>query len=188
MKSIIRTEVLSHLKRLSVEDKTEASLSIQNFLQFELKNETGVWAGYQSLSNEPAIDWQLAAPHLKWVFPVCVGEVLEFRSSEAGFENSEFGIPTPVSGIQHGIQEISGFVIPALGYDLQGYRLGRGRGYYDRSLNQIKNKKIGVCFQVSFCESLPVESHDLCCDKVITEKQVYTINKVKTSQGDQKWK
>ena len=82
------------------------------------------------------------------------------------------------------IQEISGFVIPALGYDSAGYRLGRGKGFYDRSVGNINNKKIGVCFQVSFFENLPVESHDLRCDKIITEKEVYQVSK---AEGVQKW-
>ena len=184
MKSLIRSEVISHLHQLSFEEKTKSSARIQQYLEQELKNESGTWAGYQCLSTEPCIDWAKIAPHLKWVFPVCDGDTLHFKDSGSGFARSELGIQEPVSGVPIRIQEINGFVIPGLGYDSAGYRLGRGKGYYDRSVAQTNNKKIGVCFQVSFFENLPVESHDLRCDKIITEKEVYQVSKV---EGVQKW-
>ena len=74
--------------------------------------------------------------------------------------------------------------MPAVAFDLQGYRLGRGGGYYDRSLSQFKNKKIGVCFDLALVANLPSESHDVRCETIITEKQVYQVGSPK---GEQKW-
>jgi 5-formyltetrahydrofolate cyclo-ligase len=184
LKSVIRSEVLSHLQGLSLEEKTKSSFHIQNYLKQELKSQSGIWAGYRSLNDEPSVEWSEVASHIKWVFPVTKQDSLEFRTAETEFKKSEFGVQEPVGGNAVPVSEISGFVIPALGYDKEGYRLGRGRGYYDRTVAQTKSQKIGVCFQVSIFENIPFESHDLRCDKIITEKQVYHVSK---AEGEQKW-
>ena len=56
-----------------------------------------------------------------------------------------------------------------MAYDKMGYRLGRGKGYYDRYLkNLADNYKIGICFPWQIVEKLPVESHDMRVDEVLT--------------------
>lgn len=176
MKSVIRNEVLGQLRRLSNEDKMQASLKIQNYLSSELKAEEGTWAGYMPLGNEPEINWSEAAPQLTWVFPVALQNTLEFKKPSDGFQKGGLGLQEPKGPVVP-VSEISGFVIPGLGYDQAGYRLGRGRGYYDRTLSGNKKNKIGVCFEVSFLKDIPFEEHDVCCDKIITEKKVYTVSK-----------
>lgn len=64
-------------------------------------------------------------------------------------------------------------IVPVLGFDRSGNRLGYGGGYYDRLLNQNKCKNaIGLAY--SFCEvdKLPAEDHDQKLDKIITEKEI----------------
>ena len=60
-------------------------------------------------------------------------------------------------------------IIPCMAYDKMGYRLGRGKGYYDRYLSELAdNYKIGICFPWQIVEKLPVESHDMRVDEVLT--------------------
>lgn len=65
-------------------------------------------------------------------------------------------------------------IVPALAYDLNGYRLGFGKGYYDKYFaKMIKSQniiKIGVCFHEYLYEKIPNESHDIKMDYVITDK------------------
>jgi 5-formyltetrahydrofolate cyclo-ligase len=64
-------------------------------------------------------------------------------------------------------------LVPALAYDEQNYRMGRGGGWYDKFLAiQPQALKIGVCFANGFMGGgLPRESHDIPLDKIITEVQ-----------------
>jgi 5-formyltetrahydrofolate cyclo-ligase len=171
------------LQNLSFEEKKMASLQIQKNLNSELAGEQGVWAGYMPLSNEPQIEWAESAPHLTWVFPVASGESLKFKVPSKGFKRASLGFQEP-EGEEVALFEISGFVIPGIVFDRAGYRLGRGGGYYDRTLSGNNKKKLGVCFEVSFLKDIPFEDHDVRCDKIITEKQVYVV---KTAEGEQKW-
>jgi 5-formyltetrahydrofolate cyclo-ligase len=64
-------------------------------------------------------------------------------------------------------------LVPALAYDEQNYRLGRGGGWYDKFLAiQPQALKLGVCFENGFMRGgLPREPHDIPLDKIITEVQ-----------------
>jgi 5-formyltetrahydrofolate cyclo-ligase len=56
-----------------------------------------------------------------------------------------------------------------MAYDAMGHRLGRGKGYYDRFLLDLKdNYRIGICFPWQMVENLPVESHDMRVNEVLT--------------------
>jgi 5-formyltetrahydrofolate cyclo-ligase len=51
---------------------------------------------------------------------------------------------------------------------MSGYRLGRGKGYYDKLLTQATGKKCGICFECQIVDELPVENHDVKMNYVIT--------------------
>jgi 5-formyltetrahydrofolate cyclo-ligase len=185
LKSVIRSEILKRLSDLSAKEKAEMSSSIQNNLKQTLVNETGVWVGYQALPSEPQLNWLEVSKQIQWAFPVVTSSTeMSFKKSARVFSKSGLGVQEPADGESLDLSEIAGFVVPAVAYDQQGYRLGRGKGYYDRSLLSFSKKKIGVCFGVSLCETLPREQHDLRCDTVITENGILNTNQ---SEGDQKW-
>ena len=68
----------------------------------------------------------------------------------------------------------STLVIPCLGYNKQGYRLGYGGGYYDRTLRQAKQPlvTIGVCYTELEVKDYPVQRHDEPLDYIVTGKEV----------------
>ncbi len=67
-------------------------------------------------------------------------------------------------------------VVPALSYDLCGYRLGFGKGYYDRFLSENSNVlPIGICYECCMSESLPYDSYDKKAKLVVTEKTIYDM-------------
>lgn len=59
-------------------------------------------------------------------------------------------------------------IIPALAYDNNGFRLGYGKGYYDKFLSVYNGMKIGVCYK-DFIMKIPVDKHDVFVDIVITD-------------------
>ncbi len=63
-------------------------------------------------------------------------------------------------------------ILPGLGYDLQGYRLGYGKGYYDRFLSRYHGKNIGVCYNICLKSLLPHGRYDKMVDILVTEKFV----------------
>ena len=58
---------------------------------------------------------------------------------------------------------------PAAAYDAEGYRLGRGGGYYDRYLSRFSGAVLGVSFDALIVERVPREPHDLPVAAVVTE-------------------
>ncbi|SMB96692.1 5-formyltetrahydrofolate cyclo-ligase [Desulfonispora thiosulfatigenes DSM 11270] len=69
-------------------------------------------------------------------------------------------------------------LIPGIAFDLQGHRLGFGKGYYDRFLPLLKSStpKIGLAFDCQISNNaLPFDKHDFRMNKLCTEKMLYTI-------------
>jgi len=76
------------------------------------------------------------------------------------------------AAIPHGPFDL--VIVPLLGFDDDGNRLGRGKGWYDRFLAlQPKALKVGVAFETQRVESIPVEVHDVALDVVCTERATY---------------
>lgn len=64
-------------------------------------------------------------------------------------------------------------LIPALAFDENGHRLGRGKGFYDRTFELRSDvMKIGVAFEMQMTGNLPFESHDVKMDFIVTEKRI----------------
>lgn len=184
MKSIVRSEILKKINTLSSAEKAQQSNSIQNQLKQILSEENGSWVAYQNLKDEPAINWTEVSSKIDWAFPRIQENKLEFRKSVQNFKPSALGFAEPQDGAAVELKDIAGFVIPGLAFDKQGYRLGRGKGYYDRSLKDYRGQKIGVCFNNSLYDEVPYEEHDIICDQIITANQIYKVNEAK---GEKKW-
>lgn len=62
--------------------------------------------------------------------------------------------------------------VPALAADISGNRLGKGKGYYDRSLKDYSGITAAVVFESELFEDLPIEDHDQKVDYVITQRSI----------------
>lgn len=91
---------------------------------------------------------------------------------EAPMKKDAYGIPTPKNTGQVAIDVI---MIPMLGFDLHGYRLGYGSGYFDRTLAIIKPRPliIGIAFEVSRLTSVQPQPHDIPMDFIVTEAGIF---------------
>ena len=66
-------------------------------------------------------------------------------------------------------------LIPPVGFDARGYRLGYGGGYFDRTLAAMTPQplKIGVAFELSRMETIHPQPYDIALDFIVTERCVY---------------
>ncbi len=80
-----------------------------------------------------------------------------------------YGILEPTGSIFTDYQQIEVAVIPGVAFDVEGHRLGRGRGYYDRFLSLLSPKvyKIGLCFPWQLVNAVPTDDNDIPMDLVI---------------------
>ena len=71
-------------------------------------------------------------------------------------------------------------IVPLVAFDAQGGRLGYGGGYYDRTLEQLRNHRatlaIGFAFDAQEASELPLEPTDQPLDMIVTEKRVLTFS------------
>ena len=81
-----------------------------------------------------------------------------------------FGTKFPGDGKVHpGPYDL--IIVPGLVFDMEGNRIGHGTGYYDVFLAKQKHAfKVGVCYRFQLVDKLPVESHDIVMDMVLTEE------------------
>lgn len=64
-------------------------------------------------------------------------------------------------------------IVPALAFDINGYRLGWGGGYYDRFLKSNKNIfKVGLAYNSCIAKSIPIDIYDISVDLVVTENNI----------------
>jgi 5-formyltetrahydrofolate cyclo-ligase len=150
---------------------------LQNLRAF-LQSREGLWSTYHALPSEISIDEiPEEVPHLKWVYPKVKGHRLHFFGpGPGGFEIAYAGIREPVETLSDevAISQISGFLVPGLGFDQNGWRLGKGKGFFDRALQTAEGIKVGVSLSAFVTSSLPHEPHDIPMDVVVTEKGVWT--------------
>ena len=108
-------------------------------------------------------------------YPRCLDrERMEFFEifSLSDLEKGYYGIMEPKSGCPACTFENAVCFVPALSFDLDGYRLGYGGGYYDRFLSDFFGTTVGIAFEKCISEKLPREEFDKKTDYIITERRV----------------
>ncbi|MEE8444972.1 MAG: 5-formyltetrahydrofolate cyclo-ligase [Alphaproteobacteria bacterium] len=158
-------------------DALRASMRRARQLGLEIPADAVV-AGYWPLRDEFDVRALLGDLHgegLACALPVVSGPDLPllFRRWRPGDRLTEggFGIAEPASDRP----EVRPLVllVPLLGVDGAGRRLGYGKGYYDRTLADLRAAgpvvAIGVCFEAQRVREVPAESHDQRLDWVLTE-------------------
>lgn len=87
---------------------------------------------------------------------------------------NEYHIPEPQTAEQFtGVPDM--VIVPLLAFDEGGYRVGYGKGFYDRFLHEISTQKIGLSFFNAVPEINDVHLNDIRLDKCITPNQIYNF-------------
>jgi 5,10-methenyltetrahydrofolate synthetase len=101
-------------------------------------------------------------------------EPLKFRQwwGDAPMKTGAYGIPVPDATP---LVSVGAMVIPMVGFDQRGFRLGYGSGYFDRTLASSVPRPvaIGVAFEIARLADLHPQPHDIPMDFVVTEAGIY---------------
>ncbi|MBL8497019.1 5-formyltetrahydrofolate cyclo-ligase [Nitrosomonas sp. JL21] len=100
--------------------------------------------------------------------PLCFRE----WSSDTPMKNGAYGIPVPID--TH-IVKLDAVCIPMVGFDRQGYRLGYGSGYFDRTLADYYPQPltIGIAFEMQRLDSVHPQPHDIAMHYIVTEAGIF---------------
>jgi len=108
-------------------------------------------------------------PHRRLIFS-------ELRDYDAELTLGTFNIQEPKREYRRIIppNQTALVTVPGIVFDLRGYRLGYGFGYYDRFLSSlnVETPTIGLAFEFQIENKVPIENHDIPVHRIITEKRV----------------
>ncbi|HEX7883003.1 MAG TPA: 5-formyltetrahydrofolate cyclo-ligase [Afipia sp.] len=179
LKNDFRRGALAQRDALGVEARADAAKTIAAVsLPVELPR-GAIVAGYSPINSEldpfPLMQ-ALAAKGAVLALPVVIARehALVFRvwEPQEGLVRGPFGIFQPSSDADEVDPDI--VLVPLAAFDRAGHRIGYGRGYYDRTLQDLRAMKkitvIGVAFAVQEIETVPRLPHDEQLDCVLTER------------------
>ncbi len=149
----------------------EAAANLFNFLSARLP---GTIATYRAMTDEVDV-WSLVGrlPGWHWVLPrVEEDGALTWRDARVALETHRWGMEQPeAKGPAVANFHIDVFLVPGLGFDASGNRIGRGGGYYDRELaiRRSDSLTIGVTPENRVIEKWVVDDHDQPMTHLATE-------------------
>ena len=185
-KATLRRLIRMRKHRLTTSERKQQSQEIMRLLEdHPVFQKAHVVLLYAALSDEvQTIDFIERWHKRKQILlPVVVGDNLELRSyaGTALLAPGAYKILEPLT-----MQSFTDYstidlaVIPGVGFTLDGRRLGRGKGYYDRLLlhpDFEKVYKVGLAFPCQMLPALPNEAHDVCLNEVLSIDSANSIVK-----------
>ncbi len=141
-------------------------------------------------AKEPEVETSWFIDHLlhherKVIVPIIeeenVGLRLSYIQTRDVLKPSTFHVPEPVDcEYPADPHHVTCAIIPMLGFDRSGGRIGYGAGYYDRFLSEHSHiKKIGIAYSVQEVPTIPVQDHDIRMDIIVTETSTYRCSQGK---------
>ncbi|MCU0918229.1 MAG: 5-formyltetrahydrofolate cyclo-ligase [Planctomycetes bacterium] len=186
----LRWHLRNRLLAMSPEQRKDKSRkACRNLIATEPFQNASIVMMYLSLPHE--VDtaevilhaWQLgktvAVPKISWqqrhMIPV------QITSLETGFATGAWGLRNPTGGVPIPFGQIDLVVAPALGFDRQGNRLGRGGSYYDRFFanKDVVAARGGLAFAEQVMDSIPITESDEPVHFVVTDEEVIYCDRQK---------
>lgn len=147
-------------------------------------------AGYWATAGElplAALMAGILARGQVWHLPIVVDDgLLRFAPWRVGdtLAPNRYGIPEPVCAIEQTLspQDIDVVLVPLLGFDRRGHRLGFGGGYYDRSFAFLRERAdvgkpvlVGIAYAMQEVERIDTQPWDVPLDYVATERELMDL-------------
>lgn len=178
-KSILRREKLQARKAIFPEYAYEAAVAVANFITStkrykECKNVL-LYANYSTEFRTDILFMMMQQQKKNIFYPKVEEDELFYCRVDAleQLNDGYKGIPEPY-GVKADLNDPfeSIVIVPGCVFGKNGYRIGYGKGFYDRFL--IKHPelyKIGLCYDVQVVDKCPHEPHDIKMNEIITERQ-----------------
>ncbi len=178
LKNELRRQLRAELRKLPDRERTAASAQACDLLQQQpvwLKARTALL--YAPLPDELDI-WPLVKESLTDGKVVALPRydpkqhsyaACRVQNLEVDLAVGKFGIREPVARCPVvPLNKLDFILVPGVGFDLDGHRLGRGQGYYDRWLTSVRGTKCGLAFDQQVGIKIPAEPHDIRLDYLLT--------------------
>ena len=180
-KANLRSKVRARRLEVFRNHGAEAAQSLARHLMAILENRpvmnvAGYWAVGSEIDLTPVLNaldeegWNVALPVV-----VENDAPLIFRRWHAGDELRDGPLQTlqPSADREEMVPDV--ILTPLLAFDDAGYRLGQGGGFYDRTLQKLKEREggilsVGVAFSAQRVETVPRDEYDQRLDMIVTEK------------------
>ena len=169
-------------KNTNLEFNIEAFNQLTEQIKFNAIDCIGSFMSIRSEISTKQLNKTILEMKKKLAFPTIEKnlETLTFKTTNSlkSFKMGKFNIPEPTNNNNEIIPQL--FFVPCLGFDLEGFRIGYGGGFYDKTFSKLKQLNL-VFYTVGFAyddqkqNKLPVEKFDYKLDFVLTEKQLYTF-------------
>lgn len=177
-KNLLRKKYKFVRKNLGEDKRNEYSLKIMNkIIESEAYKNVDTIFAYVSIGDEvdtyPIIEYSLEAGK-RVAVPYCIPNtrLMDFYyiNSIEDLSRGSFGVPEPDIKKCNKATEKNGIIlVPGLAFDKYGYRMGYGKGYYDRYLNGFNGTKIGLCYSVCMSRCILHNRYDRSVDYIITD-------------------
>lgn len=149
---------------------------------------SGYWAIRDEIDAMPLLA-RLVGAGFVCCLPVVLGkgQSLQFCvwTPGAALSRGPFRIPEPAEGAAPA--QPTHLLVPLLAYDRDGYRLGYGGGYYDRSLRALRTRRpvvaVGMAYTEQLVPDLPRAAHDEPLDWIVTERGAMPISPGRLERG-----
>ncbi len=181
MKNALRLQLREKRQALSPALHAEKSEAIRRRLEelSEYKNADRVLfyvSAKDEVSTHALIQDALASGRTVFV-PKISGETLTicplYKWEE--LQPGTFGILEPCDVLETAHPEhMDLIVVPGLGFDSRGHRIGYGKGHYDKLLKLTRGYKVGLAFHEQLIEEVPNEEHDVPLNLIITDQTLIT--------------
>lgn len=176
LKADLRKQMRDRKRQFTQRQLEELSLPVIARLRPLLRDAAFVMA-YYSLADEVCTHQfldELVAAGKTVLLPEVLDDTtmcLRQYRSQADLREGAFHIMEPVGECFTDYSLIDVVLVPGVAFDVQGHRLGRGKGYYDRFLHRIRRNSrpqlVGVCFDFQKVAEVPVEPYDIPMDIVV---------------------
>jgi 5-formyltetrahydrofolate cyclo-ligase len=174
-----RAELIERRIALPQQQRTEFTARICRTIRASFPQLEGALIGfYWPIRGEIGLHGlvrELIAAGARAALPVVVGkgQPLEFRAWQPGARMARgvWNIPIPA---EEQVVRPSALLVPLVGFDAGGYRLGYGGGFYDRTLAALSPKPlaIGVGYELGRLATIHPQSHDVPMVALVTDAGV----------------
>lgn len=177
LKDKIRKSLIEKRKNI-LDNNKKSDIIIEKLLETEEYKRAKKIMFYYSLPTEvqtiKIIRKELSKKEKTIFLPYCPKKNIMKASQikEIELVKGSYGVYEPKNKIGNK-ETIDLIIVPGVGFDNSGNRIGFGKGYYDKFLSHNPNSKIiGLAFDELLVDSIPTEPHDKKVDIIITDKKI----------------